>query len=417
MFVNAPIPLTGDIRIDALLTANQISFAINRVVGTAAEITYSYSGMSDVQQVAIDQMLAEISAQVGLTFRKVDADGLLQYEFANDLGVMESGGAVSGAAYPTDQGVTVRLNVNVPGIENLTSGYGKFLLLHETGHALGLKHPGIYSSGDTGPVLDKSLATASHTLMAYNGGIADHYGDFDLMALQYLYGGPASAVGVNEITAQRYDHGSVTSGSYFNDRISVDMTQLFNKGIWIYAGPGTDTLTLDVASNQVTFQGDEFGTLVYQAPDGRFASVWTKDVERVQFADTSLALDVTGKAGQAYRLYEAAFDRKPDLGGLGYWIDKLDHGMSLQSMAQGFIDSSEFQAMYGKNPSHTTFVDQLYYNILDRAPDQGGLNYWVGQLQAATLNEAQVLASFSESNENVIALSGVIQNGIEYLPV
>ncbi|WP_281250925.1 DUF4214 domain-containing protein [Pseudomonas asturiensis] len=57
----------------------------------------------------------------------------------------------------------------------------------------------------------------------------------------------------------------------------------------------------------------------------------------------------------------------------------------------------------------------LYHNILDRAPDQGDMAYWVSQMQAGTLNDAQVLASFSESNENKIALTGAIQNGIEYL--
>ena len=34
-----------------------------------------------------------------------------------------------------------------------------------------------------------------------------------------------------------------------------------------------------------------------------------------------LALDINGTAGQVYRLYQAAFDRKPDLVGLGYWIE------------------------------------------------------------------------------------------------
>jgi Ca2+-binding RTX toxin-like protein len=44
-------------------------------------------------------------------------------------------------------------------------------------------------------------------------------------------------------------------------------------------------------------------------------------VERLQFGDSVLAFDtVKGTPGQAYRLYQAAFDRTPDSAGLGYWI-------------------------------------------------------------------------------------------------
>jgi hypothetical protein len=38
-------------------------------------------------------------------------------------------------------------------------------------------------------------------------------------------------------------------------------------------------------------------------------------------ATRAVALDVDGAAGQAYRLYQAAFDRAPDKNGLGYWIN------------------------------------------------------------------------------------------------
>ena len=40
-------------------------------------------------------------------------------------------------------------------------------------------------------------------------------------------------------------------------------------------------------------------------------------VERIKFSDSSVALDINGTAGSAYRLYRAAFDRAPDLPGPG----------------------------------------------------------------------------------------------------
>lgn len=419
MPVNTTIPATGDIRIDALVSANKLSFAANRAIGTAAEITYNVVGMSAAQQAAISQMLAEISSQVGIAFKQVTSGGLLQYALTNDLGLMESGGAVTGVASITGQNVIVYLSTTAPGVDNLAAGEGKRLLLHETGHALGLKHPGIYSSFDTGPTLPTAQATGDHTIMAYQIGTYTHLGDYDVLALQYLYGQAGGKVNLdnNLISVQNYTAGSTSSGSYFNDTITVDMNQLFGKGIMVDAGTGVDTLKLNVASNQVTFLHDKYNSMVYKTPDGNQATLWSQGVERIQYTDKVVAMDIDGHAGQAYRLYEAAFNRKPDLGGLGYWINELDKGASLENVSQGFINSTEFKSLYGTTHSNATFITALYQNILDRKPDQGGFDYWTTQLQNGVLNEAQVLASFSESNENKIALSGVIQNGIEYLAV
>jgi len=416
MQTNTPIPATGDIRIDALVASDTITFAANRILGTAAEITYSFVGMSAAQQAAISQMLSEISSQVGLTFKQVTSGGILQYAFKADLGTMETGGAITGVASIGSQAATIYLSTSAPGIEDLSTGEGKRLLLHETGHALGLKHPGTYSSADHGPTLPLTQATGDHTIMAYQIQTSTHLGDYDVLALQYLYGQAGAAVSSanNPIIAQDYVSGTTTSGSFFNDTISVDMNQLFSKGIMIDAGAGTDTLKVNVASTQVTFLHDKYHSMVYNGGSGNFATAWTSEVERIQFTDKSIAVDET--AAQAYRLYEAAFNRKPDLGGLGYWINQLDKGTSPDAVSQGFIDSAEFQFLYGTTHSNATFITALYQNILDRTPDQGGFDYWNNQLQNGILNEAQVLTSFSESNENKIALSGMIQNGIDYIP-
>jgi Domain of unknown function (DUF4214) len=139
------------------------------------------------------------------------------------------------------------------------------------------------------------------------------------------------------------------------------------------------------------------------------------DVERLQFADTNVAFDtdVWDNAGSAYRLYTAAFDREPDEVGLGYWIEQLDNGASLQLAASGFIHSAEFESLYGANASDTTFVTKLYNNVLDRNPDQGGLDYWLYQLDNGMSRES-ALINFSESGENVQNVAPLIVNGIHY---
>ena len=138
-------------------------------------------------------------------------------------------------------------------------------------------------------------------------------------------------------------------------------------------------------------------------------------IERLQFADLNLALD-TAKgeiAGSAYRIYKAAFDRTPDAGGLGFWINAMDDGASLTSVAAGFISSPEFKQLYGANVTDRDFVTKVYSNVLDRNPDQSGYDFWLGAIgRGAT--RADILASFSESPENIGNVADLIANGIQY---
>jgi Domain of unknown function (DUF4214) len=140
-------------------------------------------------------------------------------------------------------------------------------------------------------------------------------------------------------------------------------------------------------------------------------------VERLRFSDASLALDTTGIAGKAYRIYKAAFDRTPDGGGLGYWIAQMDKGMDVVEVAARFIDSPEFRALYGQNPSITEFLTKVYTNVLDRAPDTAGLAWWINEMKTNPSKSWQkVLADFSESPENQTVVASLIGNGITYTP-
>jgi serralysin len=157
-------------------------------------------------------------------------------------------------------------------------------------------------------------------------------------------------------------------------------------------------------------------TTIADGESGRDGTDSLINVERLIFADTNIALDREGIAGQSYRIYEAVLGRAPDLEGLGYWINDMDNGVSLTTIAQGFIASPEFQGKYGANPSYETYINLLYNNILDRAPDTVGMNYWVSNMQRGIDSPAAVLASFSEGYENTANVAPDIANGIYYTP-
>jgi hypothetical protein len=176
-------------------------------------------------------------------------------------------------------------------------------------------------------------------------------------------------------------------------------------------GAGLDTVFIGAvsAASSVTHTASGF-----QVTGSGNTAVLT-NVERIQFSDTAYALDVSGNGGQAYRIYQAAFNRTPDAAGLGYWISLLDKGASLDEIASGFVGSQEFNDAYGADPSNHDLLNRIYENVLHRQPDATGFDYWLNVLDTHAASAAQVLAGISESPENQAALIGVIGNGFAYL--
>lgn len=142
---------------------------------------------------------------------------------------------------------------------------------------------------------------------------------------------------------------------------------------------------------------------------------------RLRLADGGVAFDLDGAAGQAFRLYQAAFNRQPDAAGLGFYIAALDSsGLSLDMIAQSFIDSQEFSSLYG-NLNNAQYLTVLYNNVLKRIPDQAGFDYNLSFLDGSNpagtvVTRAQMLRFFSESDENKALVEPAIHNGIDYLP-
>ena len=140
------------------------------------------------------------------------------------------------------------------------------------------------------------------------------------------------------------------------------------------------------------------------------------NVERVTFADGHFALDIDGVGGTVYRLYRAAFDRAPDLIGQGFWMEMMDRGVSADTVAASFIGSKEFTDLYGAAPTNAEFVTRLYQNVLDRAPEPGGYNFWMGVLNDGLASRSTVLLAFANGVENSTNVAELIAGGIAYTP-
>jgi Ca2+-binding RTX toxin-like protein len=182
-------------------------------------------------------------------------------------------------------------------------------------------------------------------------------------------------------------------------------------------GGGIDIAIFEGARSSYLISSNISGRAVADTITGRDGTDTLTGVERLLFADGVLAFDTlrTDTAGRGYLIYRAAFDRTPDIEGLGYWIRELDRGQDFGAVvAASFIASPEFIAKYGTNQSNAAFVNLVYQNVLDRAPDAAGNAYWLAQLDSGYAR-SNLLASFAISDENYTAVAPLIAEGIWFV--
>lgn len=185
-----------------------------------------------------------------------------------------------------------------------------------------------------------------------------------------------------------------SAGDYLNGGVGNDI---------LNGGGGVDTAAYAggrrqyvASSTSVSGNGEGTDTLI--------------SVENASFIDGVLTFDVNSQAAQVMRLYDAAFDRMFDQGGFEANLDALEAGVSLTTLAGTFLASAEFQARYGAL-SNQAFVEQLYRFTLNREGDPGGIQTWVGALNAGA-SRTEILVAFSESAEHRNLTAGTLNAGL-----
>jgi Ca2+-binding RTX toxin-like protein len=183
----------------------------------------------------------------------------------------ESGKNFSFGHYPSNdsKGGDVQLNLKTDFSESPGTYYYSELI-HETLHALGLKHPGNYdvTSGQTaGPYLKPYEDNNTNTVMTYNdhnwssvnyeGKYAITPMAYDIRALQYLYGAKS-----NNATNTTYKFKTVYEYTVNDDSKTFGSSTPIKQSIW--DSGGTDTLDFSVlaaSSSGYYFDINEGGIL------------------------------------------------------------------------------------------------------------------------------------------------------------
>ena len=96
------------------------------------------------------------------------------------------------------------------------------------------------------------------------------------------------------------------------------------------------------------------------------------------------------------RLYELVLERAPEQSGLDFWVQSLQsHTRNAAQLVEHFFQSAEYKA---KNRTDDEYIRALYRTMMNREPDAQGLAYWKGDL-ACGLSRKFLLHSFVDSSE------------------
>ncbi len=154
------------------------------------------------------------------------------------------------------------------------------------------------------------------------------------------------------------------------------------------------------------------GHSITSAPDGTDSLV---DIERLQFSDGSVALDLAGNAGTVAKILGAVFGpaevSNEVYAGIGLYY--IDGGMTYESLMQLALD-----ARLGVGAGHQTIVDLLYTNVVGIPPGEADRAYFVGLLDSGefTIPGLGVYAADYFMNQDNIDLIGLADQGFEYVP-
>jgi hypothetical protein len=141
-------------------------------------------------------------------------------------------------------------------------------------------------------------------------------------------------------------------------------------------------------------------------------------MERVQFADRSVALDLDGHAGATAQILRALFGpamlKSAEYAGYGIFF--TDKGMGYADLVSLAISTDAFLAL-AHSRSNVDFVKLVYQNVVGSAPSSSDLSYFTGLLDsgAYTQNTLAVLACQIGLNTDSIELAGLASTGLDYI--
>ncbi|GBU17172.1 MULTISPECIES: DUF4214 domain-containing protein [Methylobacterium] len=335
-------------------------------------------------------------------------------EFAKDTSGQSSGGQQTTTVSNADTGertTTFFANIDTTQGNGNVSGAGGSVVLNLAGN------------GNVNGLLDGNNATGNYviagsdgqnTLGFTNSGNVYYSGGAGNANLGFYNGGNASVKAGTGDTVVDPGNTNLFVDLTVSPRATVlgaggdDSVTLGNGRYQIDLHGGFNAVNVNGASTGYTFNLDATsGIATLTNASGLNASIAHTNI--LNFTDHSVVIAGTQAEATVARMYEGIANRSADADGFHVWIDQLNAGQTVSQVAAGFLASAEAIANgLGANVSNTVFLNNLYQNLLERAPDAAGLATWGGGLANGTLSRADVLAAVAGSREAAVDVNAPV---------
>ena len=389
--------------------------AVVAVAGSGANYTVTVAPTANVEGVLqLTLAAASVTGGAGGTLAAATpGPGVLVDTKAPSLVSVTPANAATGVALSTD--------IVMVFSEPIQKGSGSIVLKDATGAILDTfdvaTSPLVSLIGGTGLVISPSLAAGSkYTLEVSAGSVKDAAGNSLGSALATGFatsGVKAQIVGTvgNDVLTGTVAN-NVIEGGGGNDTIDG----AGGTDTAIYHGKLSDyLLTLAATADAVTTVKDNRVATAPSGVPGDGADSLTH-VERLQFADQSLALDLgaTQAAGKAVLMMAStlgpAFIQNKSLGGL--FLGFFDAGATLLDGANLLVGAGIVSAFAG-GADNASFVKFIYRNVNGVTPDPDTLVGLLAPLENHSITQAQLMADMAASaaNQQHVNMVGLAQTG------
>jgi serralysin len=196
-------------------------------------------------------------------------------------------------------------------------------------------------------------------------------------------------------------------------------------------GKGNDNLDGGVGIDMAVYTADLKDTVLtnfidYGSRDGniQLRTAWNvvlagetdtlRNIERLKFNDTFVALDLDGNAGKIVKLLAALLGAASatEKAYVGAGLHALDNGMSYEALMKVGID-----VVFGSNPAGSSVVDTLYQNLVGSAAPQSLLDEYGAMLDDGIMSATDLGIAVAEHSLTAtnIDLVGLASSGLEYI--
>ncbi len=168
-------------------------------------------------------------------------------------------------------------------------------------------------------------------------------------------------------------------------------------------------LTAAVTPHQSTVT-QLYQDLLHRLPDAGGLAYWTNQLDagaNTGAVAAALTHSTEFHRGEVDGVYQRLLNRPADNGGRAFFASSLDNGQSVQQVESAVASSPEYaqshagflDALFNGTDHLKTLVNGAYEQVLRRAGDSAGLDYWAGRMAAgASLDD--VTASLAGSAEH-----------------